>query len=191
MKLKLDGLKELYKSMKQQNIERYKFEFSFNQIKFDALYFIDEVPNVMAFGIKKHNYYFEIPVKYEFEIKPFLDKYAEFCRIIGFKYDPKKRFKPSIFFEHLNNQIPKLALSTNVPKPSQIALYRNDVEEADKIYFVKWRDNNKAGNRVSQENLEKTRKLLSYDAYLMCKTKNISSCWSANISDEKDFTLPN
>ncbi|WP_269919649.1 DUF6037 family protein [Mycobacterium sp. Z3061] len=69
-------------------------------------------------------------------------------------------------------------------------MYRKNVEEANKIYFVRWLDNNKTGKRVSAENLEKTRKLLSYEAYLMCKTRNISSCWSANPSDENIFKLP-
>lgn len=176
--------------MKSQQIDRYKFEFIFQNVNFDVLYFIDELPHILAFGIKQHNYYFELPVNKGFEIKPFLEKYNEFCKIMGFQYNPNSPFKPFIFFEQFDKQIPLKAITKNIPKPSQIALYRNKVEEADKIYFVKWRDNKKAGHQVSDENLEKTRKLLSYQAYCMCKEKNISSCWSAFPSDEKTFTLP-
>jgi hypothetical protein len=188
--MKLNGLKELYKSMKQHKIERYKFDFSFQGVKFDVLYFIDEHPNILAFGIKEHNYYFEIPVSKGFEIKPFLDKYNEFCLIMGFKYDPVSPFKTSIFFDEFNKQIPSSASRINIPKPHEIAIYRNNVEEADKIYFKKWLDNSKVGKNVSIVNLEKTCKLLSYEAYLMCESKNISSCWSANPAEEKPFSLP-
>jgi hypothetical protein len=180
--MKIAGLKNLYKSMKQQNVERYKF---------DVLYFIDEQPNILAFGIKQHNYYFELPVTRGFEIKPFLHNYNEFCKIMGFKYNPDAPFKPFLFFQEFNKQIPYNALPKNTPKPHEIAVYRKEVDEADKIYFVKWRDNTKAGHQVSNENLEKTRKLLSYKAYIMCKNKNISSCWSSVPTEEKPYRLPN
>ncbi|WP_240339690.1 DUF6037 family protein [Halobacillus ihumii] len=188
--MKLSGLGNLHSSMRDQSIDRYKFNFTFNNVKFDVMYFIDEKPNILAFGIVKHNYYFEIPVKEGFYIKPFLEEYSKFCKIMGFKYQPDNPFRPSKFFEEFNGQIPSNAKHKNVPKPHQIAVYRNDVEESEKIYFVKWRDNTKAGHQVSPENLEKTRKLLSYKAYLRCKKKNISSCWSVNSSDENKYYLP-
>ena len=176
--------------MKQQHIERVKFDFTFRGVKFDVLYFIDERPHLLAFGIKAYNYYFEIPVLKDFKIKPFLDEYHKFCRIMGFTYNPDNPFKPAEFFVEFNNNIPSGLSSKNTPKPSEVAIYRNKVEEANKIYFVTWRDNTKAGHQVRPSNLEKTRKLLSYKAYLMCKDKNISSCWSADPLDEKPFSLP-
>ncbi|MER2005805.1 MAG: DUF6037 family protein [Psychrobacillus sp.] len=188
--MKLGGLQELYSSMKKQKIERYKFDFKFRKVKFDVLYFIDEKPNKLAFGIKQHNYYFEIPVQVNFEIKPFLEEYNKFCRIMGFSYDPNNPFSPVSFFEEFNKHIPFIAVNNNIPKPSEIAIYRNKVEESEKIYFYRWRDNTKAGKNVSLKNLEKTKLLLSYEAYLMCKNKNISSCWSSNPNDEKQFKLP-
>lgn len=188
--MKLDGLKDLYKSMKQQGIERYKFDFIYQKVNFDVLYFIDEIPNKLAFGIKTHNYYFEIPVKKDFEIKAFIHEYNKFCKIMGFKYNPGSPYKPMYFFDEFNKHIPKYAAKEKIPKPSQIAVYRKDVEESNKIYFVKWRDNTKAGHKVSFENLKKTKLLLSYEAYIMCEKKNISSCWSENSNDEKAFKFP-
>jgi hypothetical protein len=176
--------------MKQQNIERYKFDFYYQSVKFDILYFIDEVPNKLAFGIKHHNYYFETPVRKGFEVTAFLHEYNKFCKIMGFTYNPESPYKPAFFFEEFNKHIPNVATKTNIPKPSEVAVYRNQVEEVDKIYFVKWRDNTKDGKKVSPENLEKTRLLLSYEAYLMCRDKNISSCWSPNPIDEKPFKNP-
>ena len=175
--------------MKQQDIERYKFDFKYHNVNFDVLYFIDEIPNKLAFGIKQHNYYFEIPVRKGFEVTAFLDEYNKFCEIMGFTYNHKSPYKPVYFFNEFNKNIPNVATKKNIPKPSQIAVYRNNVEESDKIYFVKWRDNKKAGHQVSVENLKKTKLLLSNAAYLMCKEKNISSCWSPNPIDEKEFEL--
>lgn len=176
--------------MKQQNIERYKFEFIYLNVKFDVLYFIDDVPHKLAFGIKDHNYYFEIPVR-KFEIKPFIDELNKFCNIMGFEYNPNSHYKPILFFNELNKYIPKVANKNNIPNPSQIAIYRNNVEESDKIYFIGWFENNKVGKNVRPKNLEKTRSLLSKDAYIMCRAKNISSCWSPNPKEEIQFKLPN
>lgn len=63
-----------------------------------------------------------------------------------------------------------------MPLPKDIAPFRPDVEEADKIYFKRWQDNTKAGKNVRPGNLEKTKKWLSLKAYELCKRKNISSC---------------
>ncbi|MEK5383232.1 hypothetical protein [Niallia sp. FSL W8-0635] len=80
--MKLTGLKDLYKSMKQQNIDRYQFDFTYYNVKFDVLYFIDEVPNKLGFGIKTHNYYFETEVKAGFYIREFIDGVCQHsCRI--------------------------------------------------------------------------------------------------------------
>ena len=189
--MKIDGLKGLYRSMKQQGVERYNFDFKFRNVSFDVFYFLDDVPNILMFGMKHHNFYFEIPVRKGFEIIPKLDdKYHEFCRLMGFNYNSANPFKPSYLFAEFNNHIPQTASISNIPKPSKIAKYRNDVEEADKIYYIGWKDNTKTGQSVRTKNLDKTRKLLSYEAYLRCKSKNISSRWSLNEKDEKPYHLP-
>lgn len=188
--MKLDGLEEFYKSMKSQAMDRSTFDFRFRGKKFDVIYFIDEVPHKLAVGIKAHNFYFEVDVKKGFNITPlFGDKeYNEFCKVMGFKYNKNSRFKPTIFFEELNKHVPGAADHRNKPKPHDVASFRRDVEESDKIYFVGWRDNKTRGHKVSKENLEKTRKLLSKEAYEMCKKKNVSSRWSDKRSDAKEYS---
>ncbi|MEK4381965.1 DUF6037 family protein [Aeribacillus sp. FSL K6-2848] len=186
----LSGLKDLYKSMRKNNIERYKFSFTFRGVNFDVMYFIDDNPHILAIGIVAENYYFEVEVKNGFKIIPYIDNINRFCRILNFEYNPTSPFKPAIFFKELNSKIPKNANKQNIPKPHEIGQYRRNVEEADKIYFCGWRDNNARGHRVSKENLEKTRKLLSYKAYEMCKKKNISSLWTDDPNKAKNFSLP-
>ena len=45
--MKLDGLVALYKSMKNQDIDRYRFEYSHARALFDIFFFIDENPFIL------------------------------------------------------------------------------------------------------------------------------------------------
>lgn len=184
------SLFNLYKSMIKQDIERYKFNFKFNQFNFEAIYFIGEEPHVLSFGIINHNFYFESCVEKEFRIRPYINNLNKFCEIMGFEYNKENPFHPSKFFSSFDGQLPSLADNKGIPKPSKVALHRKNVMESDEIYFVGWLDNNKAGRNVHSENLEKTRRLLSYEAYTRCKEKNISSRWSPYPSDENKYYLP-
>lgn len=189
--MKLDNLLPLYAFMKNNKINRYQFEFDFRGKNFDVLYFIDEIPNILAFGIKNHNYYFEMKVKKGFIIDAVLKDYNSFVRIMGFKYDANNKFKPSIFFTELNTFLPNVPLNlNNTPKPHEVAVYRNNVEEAEKIYFTGWINHKEGKGKVSPENLDKTRQLLAYEAYITCQNKNISSRWSAHLKDYKDYYEP-
>ena len=181
------SLSHLYRSMREQGIERYKFNFRFNNFKFEAIYFIDDSPHILSFGIIEHNFYFEVEVRKGFNIGAYIDDINKFRKIMGLQYDENNPFHPSIFYDVFDEQIPQKANKKGIPKPHDIALHRNDVMESEKIYFLGWLDNNKSGKKVQLENLEKTRKLLSYKAYLRCKEKNISSRWSPFSSDEKKF----
>ncbi|NGY93862.1 hypothetical protein F3K44_31335 [Bacillus megaterium] len=51
--MQLQGLKPLYVSMKQQNIDRCRFTFQFRKTVFDVLFFIDEKPFQLIFGAKE------------------------------------------------------------------------------------------------------------------------------------------
>lgn len=189
--LKLTGLKELYSDMKKKNIKRYKFEFTYNSIIFDVFFFTDEVPFKLMFGVKVHNFYFEVGVANGFVINTNLgDKYIQLCNILGLKYDPHSPFKTFHFFSAFNKMIPKSAEERYISNPSDIAHYRKDVEENEKIYFMGWKDNEKRNEKVSPENLFKTKVLLGDDAYQICKKKNISSRWSKDKDLAQIFQLP-
>lgn len=189
----LNGLKNLYGSMKAQEINRYKFIFTYNNINFDVFFFIDEQPHFkLAFGVMIYNFYFELPVKKGFCIDAYLDNYTynRLVEILQLKPSEDGPYKISYFFEQFNKNIPNKAKKQLEVKPYDIAKYINDVEEADKIYFCGWLDNNKREYQVQDTNLEKTRKWLSYKAYVMCKEKNISSKWTDEKEKAKEFYLP-
>jgi len=194
----LTGIEKLYKDMKSKKIDRYKFDFHYAEVEFDVIFFIDEKPFVLMFGVKKSNFYFEIEMKNGYTIIPYFENnvYDTLMKLFKFKSGGGDIFKPIYFFEALNKHFPKSANTKSIPKPSDIGRYRREVEEADKIYFWGWIDHEKnrkenqnyKGN-VSDTNLEKTRKLLGYKAYLRCKKKNISSRWTDDGSKEIPYSL--
>lgn len=190
--MKLEGLGDLYRSMRSQDIDRYRFSFKYGRALFDVFFFIDECPFVLLFGVKSENFSFEVVVERGFEIDPRLnrDTYKELCRVLGLEYDPDRPFSPWSFFKEFNENLPYKAHAAKKAAPHEVAEYRSVAEEADKIYFIGWRDNTKRGEQVGSSNLEKTRRLLGNRAFERCKQKNISSCWTDNKSAAKEFSLP-
>ncbi|ELA6781486.1 hypothetical protein RB979_003740 [Vibrio alginolyticus] len=190
--MKLDGIIPLYKSMKTEGIDRYRFDYKSGKAVFDVFFFIDSSPYILLFGVKAENFSFELEVKNGFVIGTNLDNdtYKELCRILGLEYDPNRPFSTWNFFNEFNGKIPQQAIKNNVVSPQDIAPYQSVAEEADKIYFVGWRDNSKWGTNVQPVNLDKTRKLLGEKAYIRCKQKNISSCWSDKNDSAVDVKLP-
>lgn len=178
--------------MVKQKTERYRFEYKVNKAIFDIFFFIDDEPFKLLFGAKATNFSFELSVKYGFIIDTQLDKktYAGLCDTLGLKYDPNNPFSPKVFFEKFNDFIPQRADIANKAEPHEVGKYYSYAEEDDKIYFLKWKDNNKRGEKVQLKNLEKTKKLLGKRAYVICKEKNISSCWTDKKELAKKILLP-
>jgi len=186
--MKLTGLREIYKQMKKLDLESIKFEFTYAKVGFDVIFFIDDSPFILMFGIKKVNQYFEIKVKEGFEIVPFIedkDVFKTLIKLFEFSGDGDKTFKMKHFFESFNMNIPSYITISSKTLPTDIAKYDNDVEEADRIYFWGWINHglNKKLNSdykgsVKQPNLMKTKKYLGKKAFMRCTKYNISSRWT-------------
>lgn len=189
--MQLTGLEPLYNSMIEQGLQRVKFSITINKAVFSIIYIIDSTPHALAIGVRNKNLFFEVAVKKGFIINPYLgDKYGDICEALGLTSSPSQPFSPKKFYEEINSKIPNTTSPRQLPKPRDFAPYRKDVEEPEKIYFYDWRDNTIRGEKVRPKNLAKTKQWLSEEAYKMCKTYNISSCWTADPSKEKEFTLP-
>jgi hypothetical protein len=171
--------------MKNQNIDRYRFDYQYGKAHFDVFFFIDESPFVLLFGAKGGKFSFERLVKNGFLLDIHLDHttYKDLIKFLDIQ--GKTPFSTLKFFQDFDSKIPTIAKKENTAKPEEIIKYRS-VEEAEKIYFWKWLNNEKQGNRVSEKNLEKTKKLLGLQTYMRCKEKNISSCWTDDISKKSD-----
>lgn len=190
--MKLDGLRPLYRSMQEQKIDRYRFGYVHGESSFDVFFFIDESPFILLFGVKGGSYGFEIEILPGFSINLPLCKeiYNNLCMILGLKYDPSNRFSPKNFFEQFNRSIPPFANKTSEAKPQEIAKYYSRLEEANKAYFLGWKDNKIRGEHVTIENLLKTRKLLGVKVSEMSLSKNFSTCWTDDPAKAKKFFLP-
>lgn len=188
--MKLNGLISFHNSMKSNNLKRAKFIFTYNNVIFDVFFFIDETPYKLCIGVKAENFYFELDVKKGYIIDINIgNKYLKLLEILGLKFNKEKPFKTIYLFIELNKKIPKNISVNNKWKPNDLAKYKRDVEEAEKIYFCGWYDNEKVGKKVREENLEKTKAILGYEAYKMCKEKNISSCWTDNEDKAIEYSL--
>jgi hypothetical protein len=167
--MKLEGIINLYKSMRQQNIDRYRFEYKHGKALFDVFFFIDETPFILLFGAKGDTLTFTVEVNRGFIIQTNLEKniYKKLCKFLGLTHKGERPFSPKIFFGEFNKKLPKEADINSKPKPHHIAKYCKVSEEKDKIYFVGWRDNNLRGEKVTPSNLEKTKTLLGHKAYLI------------------------
>ncbi|GGK54524.1 DUF6037 family protein [Amphritea balenae] len=190
--MKLDGLVPLYKSMKTQGIDRYRLEYKCGKAIFDVFFFIDDSPYLLLFGVKGGSFSFELKVENGFVIDHKLDNdtYRKLCEVLGLEYDPEKPFSPWSFFSEFNGKVPNSAFSNQKVKPQDVAPYKSVAEEQNKIYFVGWRDNYKWGTTVQQANLDKTKELLGARAYIRCKEKNISSCWTDQKDQAIEVSLP-
>ncbi|WP_366345979.1 DUF6037 family protein [Paenibacillus amylolyticus] len=190
--MKLDRLKNLYIGMKNSKIERYKIQFTFNNVSFDVFFFIDENPYLLVFGVKAVNFYFEVKVKPGFSIDTFLPKdiHTRLMAMLNLKYDPNSSFKLNYFFEEFNKKIPQKVVLSNQPKSNEVGCFRKNVEENDKVYFLGWRDNQTRNENVSFKNLMKTKALLGNTAYERSRQKNFSSRWTEDIKLAQEFYLP-
>lgn len=100
-------------------------------------FFIDEIPYKLCIGVRANNFYFELSVKKGYIIDVNIgDKYLRLLEILGLKYNPDSPFKTIYFFNELNNNIPKKTDANNKWRPSDYAIYKRTVEEAEKYIFV-------------------------------------------------------
>lgn len=190
--MKLDGLIPVYKGMKAQNIERYRFRYKHNSVIFDVFFIIDENPFKLLFGVVGDNFAFDLAVEKGFQINPIVPNktYSGLCTVLGIKYNPNNRFSTLAFFQEFNRNIPNRVDKKQKAKAYQLARFYPNVEEADKIYFVRWLNHDGIKSNVSPENLEKTKHLLGYKYYEYCSSRNISSCWTDNPTKAKNCYVP-
>lgn len=69
------------------------------------------------------------------------------------------------------------------------AVYRKGVEESDKVYWCGWRQN-PPGRHQSETNYRKTLRWLGREIAELCRSMDVSTCWSADPDASRaDFPL--
>lgn len=177
--MRLEVLDRLATSMQAQRIDVQLFEHRHGCARFDVFFFMGQ-PSEMLIGARGADppLAFSVEVHAGGRLNPFLgDHYGALCEFLGLRPNPDNPFSPSAFFQQMELSVPLVAQHGRVPAPVTVARYCQ-MEDADKLYFVGWRDNASRGTSVSKENLEKTRRLLGWNAFDLCKRGNVSSCWT-------------
>ncbi|MEY4561773.1 MAG: hypothetical protein RLZZ618_1050 [Pseudomonadota bacterium] len=176
----LDGLKPLYREMRERRLTRVRFSYVHGRVVFAVYLFIDESPFMLLFGAHAHNVAFEVAVRQGFEADTRIApaQYKALCEALGLHYDPANPFSPRAFLIAFGREIPAKLPPDSAPRPHELVQLRSDVEIKDGKYFCGWRDNNVRGDRVSEKNLYKTQRILGEAAFAVCARKNISSCWT-------------
>jgi len=175
----MSSMAGLITKMTAVEMDRCHFRFQLHRGEFDVFVFIDVDPYVLAFGAIGRNFYFEVPVDSRTLTTPGVfqtNTYYTLCEILGLRRSSGDKFTPSAFLTHVNEAMKTARFRAATPK--DLAPYRRDVEESEKIWFCGWRDNSTSGQHVTDRNLEKTRQWLGEKAYLRCRERNISSRWT-------------
>jgi len=172
----LSNLRELYKSLKENNETYYIFEYRKNNSCFQVLFDTFNSPFELHFLLKESNFSFKIIVQKGFHINEFLDRatYKNLCDVLMLKFDEKNPFSTKIFFEEFNSKIPQYKQQLKEER-ELLKFYVSQIEESDKLYFdgfIEWNKINN-GRGATIRNLEKTR-ILYPNLYEKCKRENIS-----------------
>lgn len=183
MEFKFTNLEKLHKDMMTSEEDRVIFPFSFNHKGFSCIFLTDVNPYrlyLTALGNANLSFLFNLDTGYK--THTFISQYKELTVYLELKFDPNNPFKPIDFFDALNRKIP----TQFSKKPSYKDVIRlkagNKVEKSEEENFCGWRHS--PTGRVSDENLEKTRRAFGDRYAEMSKKKGISSCWTADDSKE-------
>lgn len=175
------SLKVLYSDMQRHKETRAIFPFTYNKRNFSCLFLTDISPyRLVLFTIGDFNLAIDILIYDDFTASTYIDsdKYRNLIKFLGIQYDPNHTFKPTDFFEYLNQNIP--AVFKNRPSVEDVlfAVSRtNEIENSEQLYFCGLRRNANGAN-VTPENYEKTRIAFGDITAKILKQKNISTCWT-------------
>ncbi|CAH0445696.1 hypothetical protein LMG10661_01881 [Ralstonia syzygii subsp. syzygii] len=188
----VEGLRQLHKSMRALDLDRYRFRYRHGRAEFDVFFFADGSPYKLLFGARGHAFAFEFDVQSGYRVIPQLSKddYKTLCRVLGLTYDPNNPFSVKGFLSDFSSHVPGEATIAGRVSPNDLGPYRPHVDEADKVYFIGWLNHHGQKTDVSEANLAKTRELLGVRAYQTCKTRRISSRWTNDAGKATDYYPP-
>lgn len=82
----LSEIKNLLKSMKENDIQQEQIKFSYNSVKFDVIFLIDRTPYELLFGIVDYNYSFILKMYKGYQLENIPEKvFRDLCRILNLK----------------------------------------------------------------------------------------------------------
>lgn len=181
-------LKQLYISMRENEIDSQKFQISHNGIDFECVFSLREEPFSLSFtSLGIHRVFVLFYVRKGFDLDPNLSssEYSKLARLFRNNNDSFVKFQPSVFLKEISNSFPSVATLNNRATPQDTIRHRRDIEDADKIYFIGWTHH--TGKTYKEENLRKTILAFGQEAGNYQIRNNASSKWSDIPNNRNDW----
>ncbi|MBF7090448.1 hypothetical protein IUY40_02670 [Flavobacterium sp. ALJ2] len=188
---KIDNLSKIYRQLKDNNKTYTFFPFIANGVNFDIFFDINKSPFKLVFLALNSNFQLSLDVLPGFLINNNLPKnrFYELVKLLNLKKDINNPFSTTNFFKQFDNQIPQNLIKIDKQHANSLILkVYSDIEEKDKIYYLRmkdWNDSDNEWHRTSK-NLEKTR-LLYPDLYSLIVDKDISIYYTSDAKQEKQI----
>lgn len=186
MKFKFNNFYSLYRDMRNSHKVREKWDFRIKDVVFEVIFLIDRTPFELLVGAKGHRLAFVLDVTDGFRAELSDVIYFEICKILNLNYSIN-HFSSAKFLAELDRSTPPKC-TPRIVQPHEIAYYKRNIPEGDKIYFLGWLDHTEDGRMT--RNIEKTRRLLGDAVADFCAKNNISSRWTDQPQDRKDYYNP-
>lgn len=191
MKFQFRKIRSLYSDMKRTNKLQEKFCFPIRGsghtvVHFEVIFLIDRSPFELLIGAKGHTLAFILQIWTGFWTELPDEIYYQICEILNLNYS-KDHFSSAKFLDTLDCAAPTHCSSVHV-QPHEIAYYKKEIPECEKIYFLGWNDHQLDGRKA--RNFQKTRALLGDAVADFCERNNISSLWTDIPHEKKDYCPP-
>lgn len=185
----LRNLRVLHIAMKAAQQARAQFPWVHNGERFRVVFITDDpdVPSrmVLFFTHSSGQLSFEKPVAVlsggayaihaGFQNQPGV--FDALRRLFNTGAGSGRGLEPTKLFEEFDRATPTSLYLVKRPEPHE-GPPRENVDEAEKIYFCGWQTYQPGGRRPTEGNLLKTQRLCGEIAYQRCVKSHISSCWS-------------
>lgn len=178
--LKMLGLERLHSGMKAVSMQRVRFRIEHNHLVFEGVFLTDLRPYELALACLEHDFVLFFTVNQNYEISAYLgDKYSLLAKALGTGAGSGNKLISSDFLREIDAKLPhRVGNADRAERVDVVRVYR-DVEESEKVYFVRFIPHDKEGRRhVTIGNLEKTRRLMGQDTYDWCRINNVSTGWT-------------
>lgn len=174
-------LAQLHQAMQAVPIQRMRFRIQHAHLTFEGMFLADTAPDYqLGLACLAHNFTLLFDVDHYYDLVAYIhDEQARAALLAALNLGRGGgAFKTSDFMQQIDAALPATAGHGDRAWPSDLARFRRDVHEADRIHLCGWHDNNVTGERVRKKNLAKTRALIDESTYLWCDKHNISTCWT-------------
>lgn len=165
-----------------------KFNFTYNRVRFQVIFLIDRVPFEILVGAIGLNWACTLTMERGFNVTGMQDAdYYALRKILNFKKSGAPPFSSWAFIRIVASCVPKRC-SSYVVQPHELARYKSNASDEDKIYFLGWNDHS-IDHRKAQ-NFEKTERFLGKQVADFCRQHNISSLWTDIPQDANRYYPP-